>query len=175
MQIRCTVQLGDSRRKLLLVSKENETLEHLALKLAGFVLFFDKNPRVEIRSKNPALENAGFKPDLLSLDSSGSIQLWVECGNVTTHKLDKLLRRQRDARIVVLKGTLRETKNLRAALEKNKVNNSERIEIWGFPDGEFKRWLAAMDESVEIVGEIAERGFNLVANGSVFNFEFENN
>ena len=172
MQLRCTVHMGAAQRKLILVSQESETLDHLALKLAGFVLFFNLNALVEISSKNPAISSQEFKPDLLSLNDSGEIRLWVECGNVTTHKLDKLIRRNRNARIVVLKATPREAQNLRQALKKNEVNHSERVEIWAFPDGQFEGWKGVLEDSVEIIGETAERSFNLVANSVPFSFDF---
>jgi len=159
-------------KKLVLVSQENETLEHLALKLASFVLFFNLNPLVEVSSRNPAISNQEFKPDLLSLNEAGEIRLWIECGNVATHKLNKLIRRYRDARIVVLKGTHREAQNLRLALAKNDVAHSDRIEIFTFPDGQFEGWLKILEERVEIVGEIEEKSFNLVANGVSFSFDF---
>src|SRR6267142_331465 len=102
MQVRCRVQLGETVKKLVLTGQENETAELVALKLAAYVLFFDLNPQTDISSRHPAISQQEFRPDLLALDESGAIKLWVECGNVTTHKLDKLIRRYRDARIVVL-------------------------------------------------------------------------
>ena len=151
MQIRCSIHLGEVGKKLVLVSQETETLDHLALKLAGFMLFFDLNPMVGISSKNPAIANQEFRPDLIALNEGGEIKLWGECGNVATHKLDKLIRRNRNARIVVLKETVREAKNLREAFEKNDIQNSDRVEIYGEP---------------------SNHSFNLVANSVPFNFDF---
>ena len=94
MQSRCAVQFGNDRKKLILTGQDNETLEHLALKLAGFVLFFGWDPVVEISPKHPALNGQEFRPDLAAFNSAGEIFLWIECGNVTTHKLDKIIRDQ---------------------------------------------------------------------------------
>ena len=157
---------------MVLVGQDNQTTELLALKLAAFVLFFKLNPSVDISSKNPAMAGQEFKPDLVALDEGGQIQLWVECGNVTTHKLDKLIRRYRNARIVALKARPREAENLRRALAKNEISNSERVEVRAFPSGQFEEWLKVLDDSVEIVGESSEHGFNLVANSIPFNFDF---
>ncbi len=172
MQIRCTVQMDQVSRKLVLVGQDSETAEHLALKLAGFVLFFNENPTVAMSLKSPALAGQEFKPDLLCLNEHGETGIWIECGNVATYKLDKLLRRNRNARIVVLKGTLNEANNLRRALGKNDIKNAQNLEILSFPDGQFDSWLAAMDESMEIFGESAPNSFNLVANATPFSFEF---
>ena len=160
-------------KKLVLVSQENETLETVALKLAAYVLFFAQNPILDISLKHPAVSDQEFKPDLLALDDSGAIRLWIECGNVTTHKLNKLIRRYRNARLVVLKGKIHEAGNLRRALQKNDIANSERIEIWSFPDERFGEWLEVFErDSVEIIGEPSEKSFNLVANSILFNFDF---
>lgn len=172
MQIRATVHLDTKSKKLVMVSHENETPEHLALKLAAFILFFNSDPIVEISSKHFAIANQEFKPDLLSLDETGDIRIWIECGNVTTNKMEKLARRIPDARIIVLKEIQREAENLRRILEKNEVKNREHIEIWSFPENQFAEWMKAMDESVEVYGEMSEHSFNLVANSIPFNFDF---
>src|SRR3989338_4725210 len=160
MQSRCAVQFGNDRKKLILTGQDNETLEHLALKLAGFVLFFGWDPVVEISPKHPALNGQEFRPDLPAFNSAGEIFLWIECGNVTTHKLDKIIRRNRQARIVVLKGTEREAHNLRRALEKNEVTDAGRVEILAFPEGRILEWAGILDDSVEVYGEVSERSFN---------------
>ena len=66
MQLRCTLQLGEESKKLVLVSQENETAEHIALKLAAFVLFFGLNPQAEISTKHPAVAGQEFRPDIIS-------------------------------------------------------------------------------------------------------------
>src|SRR3989344_8153466 len=115
MQIRCSIHMGRAAKKLVLVSQETETLEHMALKLAAFVFFFDQGPQVDISSKHPAISDQEFRPDLIALDEAGATKLWVECGNVATHKLDKLIRRNRNARLAASKGSVREGKNQREA------------------------------------------------------------
>src|SRR3989344_866350 len=164
MQIRCSIHLGGKAKKLVLVSQETETLDHMALKLAAFVFFFDQNPQVEISPKHPAISDQEFRPDLIALNEAGGTKLWVECGNVATHKLDKLIRRNRNARLAVFKATLREAKNLREAFEKNDIPNSERVEIFTFPEGQFEDWKGVLSEAVEIYGELSGTGLNLVAN-----------
>lgn len=172
MQIRCSIHLGQAQKKLVLVSQENETVDNMALKLAAFVLFLDQNVQVDISSKNPAIADQEFRPDLIALNPAGETKLWVECGNVSTHKLDKLIRRNRNARIAVIKRNAREARNLREAFDKNDIQNSERVEIFAFPEGQFEEWRSILDDTVEIYGEPAGHGFNLVANAVAFNFDF---
>ncbi len=172
MQIRCSIQMGEDSRKLVLVSQDTETLEHMALKLAAYLLFYNENPIVGIKSDHPAIGHQEFQPDLLCLNEAGEIKIWIECGNVATHKLDKLIRRNRQARIVVLKSTLHEAQNLRRAFEKNDIKHSNRVEVLTFPEGFGEDWIKAMAETVEVFGEVSEHSFNLVANLTPFSFNF---
>ena len=171
MQIRAFLQLDNFSRRIVLSSAENETLEHLALKLAALALFIKWNPVLELSSKSAVAMNQEFKPDLAAMDAAGELSLWVECGNVSTNKIEKLARRL-SCRIVALKESVREAENLRRILDKNKVRNREKIEILAFPDAQFKLWMQALEESTEIFGEMSERSFNLVCNATTFNFEF---
>ena len=213
MQIRCNVQIDSDFRKVILASQENETPQHLALKLAAFVLFFKSKPLMDVSLKHPAIAGQEFRPDLLALNESGEVQLWVECGTVTSHKLDKLPRRYRNARIITLKETYHEAETLRKTIEKHKVQGADRVEIWAFPNRMFQEWFNAVaggDEvseeakhspplglseavpfggsqrsstgakrvvsfrkgTVDIVGESAERSFNLVVNAVPLQFDF---
>lgn len=172
MHHRCTIQLGTTSRKIVLVGQDNESPEHLALKLAAYLLFFPMKPILEVSLKNPAISGQEFRPDLLCLNEFGEVRLWGECGTVSTHKLDKLIRRLRESRIVVLKENLREAHNLRRALKKNKIPHPERVEILSFPEDNFRTWMDIMDERIEIFGETAEKEFNLVANAVPFCFNF---
>ncbi len=173
MQYRCNIQINSSTKKLVLTGQDSETQENLSLKLAAFVLFFDQNPMIDVSLKHPAITGQEFRPDLLCLTEFSETAAWIECGNVTTHKLDKLLRRNRNARIIIVKASVRDARNLRAAFKKNDIANSDRAEIYAFPEGTFTSWLRMMDDSIDIVGESEHGGFNLVANSALFNFNFE--
>ncbi|MCK6440885.1 MAG: YaeQ family protein, partial [Planctomycetes bacterium] len=59
-----------------------------------------------------------YRPDLLVRDVSGFPKLWIECGQVTTTKLDKLASRYPDAAIAVVKRYPREVDNLYERVEK---------------------------------------------------------
>ena len=45
-----------------------------------------------------------------------------------------------------------------------KSTESDRIEIWTWPEGEFQKWVSAMGDKTELFGEASERVFNLVVN-----------
>ncbi|HOW27418.1 MAG TPA: YaeQ family protein [Elusimicrobiota bacterium] len=163
MRIRCDIHLNGGHRRLLLVSQQEETLEHLALKLAGFILFWDSDPTVEVSLKNPALAGQEFRPDLVAFNDAGDIALWVECGNVTMHKLNKLSRRYSQARVVVLKEQSSEAQRLRKEVA-GQLTHHHRVEILGWPPGEFGRWRDALREDTHVMGEATGHSLNLVLN-----------
>lgn len=163
MKLRCDLHLNGGARKLVLVPALNETGEHLALKLASYLLFWDCQPVVEASSRHPALAGQEFVPDLMALDDSGQVRLWVECGQVTMHKLKKLTRRLPAARIVVVKATEREAARLRGDL-KDRLERQERIEVLGLPGTKFKEWLGCLRERTEIYGESGGLTINAVVN-----------
>lgn len=163
MKLRCDLHVNGGSRKLLIVPGASETGEHLALKLAGYLLFWDLEPQVELNAKHPALSDFEFMPDVLALEADGGIRLWVECGRVTMHKALKLTRRLPHARIVVLKETEAEAERLRRDLNEG-LERSGRIEILAWPAGGFREWLGALGEKTEVYGEAGGLSLNVVVN-----------
>jgi hypothetical protein len=134
------------------------------MKLAAFVMFFPLAPIVEPSSDHPSLSGLDVKPDMFALDEGGDIRLWVECGEVSINKVDKIARRLPRARVVVVKATLAQARRFRETLDEE-VRQGARVEIWTWPPGGFETWMSAMGEKVEIFGEAHEKNFNLVVNG----------
>lgn len=166
-KLRCEVHLGELKGRVLLVPRPEEKLDHLALKLAAFVMFLPLEPVVEPSSDHPSLRDWDLRPDLFALDEAGDIRLWVECGEVSLNKLDKVSRRLHGARIVVLKRMIRQAKQLREVLAEE-ISHGGRIEIWTWPDGQFEAWMNALAEKTEIFGEAHEKSFNLVVNSTAY-------
>ena len=170
MKLRCDLSVNGGFRKLLIVPGPSETGEHLALKLAGFLLFWDFEPQVEVSAKHPALTEFEFMPDVLALQDDGSIRIWVECGKTTMNKMLKLTRRLPHSRIVVLKETEAEAQRLRRDLTEE-LERSERIEILAFPGAGFKEWYSTLAEKNEVYGEADPLSLNLVINNHAIHAE----
>lgn len=167
MKLRCDLHVNGHNRKLILVLGPNEKLEHLGLKLSAFVLFWDYSPIVGASPKHPALLNQEFIPDLLGTNEAGEARLWVECGQVTLHKLAKLPRRFPSARLVVIKASEREAIRLRKDMTEQ-LDRQERIEVLSWPDGVFSEWMSALEEKIEVYGEGGGVTLNLVINERPF-------
>ncbi len=174
MKLRCELTVNGETRKLLVVQGVNEHADHLALKLAAYLLFWDKQPMLDASIKLPALSQFDFLPDLLALNDAGEICLWVECGSTTMNKLTKLTRRvpKGQGRIVVLKTQTREAQLLREEL-RAQHDKQERIEILAWPGASYKDWLAAVGEKTEIYGEASEGSLNVVVNERPFAVDLE--
>jgi hypothetical protein len=160
---RCDLHLNGGHRRLIIARGREETFENLALRLAGYVLFWPLDPQVEISPKHPAVAQVEYKPDFLALNAGGELVLWGECGNVSLRKLDKLTRRFPGARIVALKASPAEGRQLRDNLAEE-AGRHHRIEILSFQPGDFAPWRDALAETTQIFGESDERSLNLVIN-----------
>lgn len=164
---------GESRYSPLLVLKPEETIEHLSLRFAALLVFFNENPVLDVRADDPMITNVNFLPDLLVSDPVDGILLWIECGTVATNKLVKVARRTKNCRFVILKENPEEGRKTREVLKKH-VRDFERIEILAFPEGTFEKWIEAVEqtESPYVFGESSDKGLNLVLNQTPFDIQF---
>jgi uncharacterized protein YaeQ len=163
VKIRAELHLGDHSGKVILAGRPEETAEHLALKLAAFAMFLPGDPIVDPSPDHPALDGYEVRPDLFVLDDGGQVKMWIECGEVSINKIDKISRRLSGARILVLKENRHQALKMRATVQEQ-IRNADRIEIWTWPEEEFKKWLHALEDKTEIYGEAHEKSFNLVVN-----------
>ena len=165
--VRAELNVNGGSRRILLAAKEEETPEHVALRLAAAILFFDGEPALEVGPSDPLLADIGFQPDLLVPDGIGGISVWIECGNVATNKLVKVARRIKGGRLVILKESPEAGQRMRETV-KAEIRNPDRIEIWAWPREDFSRWSAAMVESNYVYGEASGSSLNLVLNEAAF-------
>ena len=163
MKIRAELHLGNHSGKVILAGRPEETADHLAMKLAAFAMFLPEDPIVEPSPDHPALDGYEVRPDVCVLDDGGQIKLWIECGEVSINKIDKISRRLTGARIIVLKAQRHQALKMRAVLQEQ-IRQGDRVEIWHWPEGDFKTWLHALEDKTELYGEAHERSFNLVVN-----------
>ena len=73
--------------KILLAQQENETTNHILLKVIAYLLLFRERIEIEGKLHN---ENIPFSPDIVQLDYELRPRLWVECGECSDSKLNKL-------------------------------------------------------------------------------------
>lgn len=152
------------------MAKEEETVEHVALRLAAAILFFDLEPALEVGPNHPAVVDVGFYPDLLVTDAAGGIAVWIECGNVAVNKLTKVARRLRDGRLVALRESPEDGCRFREVIKKE-IPKGARIDVWAWPKEEFVKWVGALKESSHVFGEASGKSLNLVLNEVPFDVQ----
>jgi uncharacterized protein YaeQ len=136
---------GESR-KLVLVRTTNESEQHLALKVLAYLLYFGERPTVEVGV------GQHFKPDLVCV-AGRDVTLWIDCGEISLHKLDKISTTNHRARIVIVKATRRAAETYRAQAEK-KVRRPERITYIGFDAGFVDQFVAALTTRTELAAAL---------------------
>jgi len=165
MKIRSTVTLGEHSFQSLLVPVMQETDDHLILKLAAQVLFHPSEPIPSPSLQHPALQGQDFVPDLMHVNDHNEITLWIECGKTTPHKIEKVSKRYRQARLVMLTENPREAQQMLKDVREESWN---RLECLAFPEGEFSRLRESVSENNQIIGEATETELNLVINDQLF-------
>jgi uncharacterized protein YaeQ len=171
MKIRASIHLGEKSSTIQLFPVLQETNEHLILKLTAAVFFHQQEPIVVTSpQQHSALAGQDFAPDLMAVDLTNQVTLWLECGKTTLHKLDKVSKRFRTARIVMITALPREGEQMAETLRGAGI---DRVEVWSFRYGEFDRWRSLIQEQNDIIGEATETSMNLVINGQVFMTELK--
>ncbi|PCI39910.1 MAG: hypothetical protein COB53_02325 [Elusimicrobia bacterium] len=166
-KIRADMRVNDDWRKLVFVAIQNETPEHLALKLAAYLSFWKEELTMEASAKHPALAGSPFRPDLLGTNIEGQVSVWIECGKTATNKLEKVLRKWPDAKIVCFKESEFVGRQFRTTVL-DEIPRGERVEVYCWKDGGFKEWIDLLAEKTEIFGEAGGVSFNLVVGESVY-------
>lgn len=132
--------------KVLFGQRETETPSHVLLKLLGFLLFF--RDRLQIEPRLPD-DNIPFEPDLVELDYTLRPVLWVECGECSVAKLDKLAVKAPEAELWVLKRCYGELENLRQLMVRHELRRN-RYHLLGFEAEGFRELLEAMRPRNEV-------------------------
>jgi hypothetical protein len=105
----------DLPRKLIIGMQETQTAAHVLLKLLGFVLFYRERLQIEV---NLRMDSIPFVPDLVQLDYELRPKLWVECGECSVSKLNKLAVKVPEAEIWVIKRSEASAHDLTRAMAK---------------------------------------------------------
>lgn len=93
--------------KLVIEQRENESSEHILLKVLAACLFWQPGIEIEPPEVDPT-----YRPDVLLRGDDGGPKIWIECGQVRTVKLDKLVSRYPQLQLVVVKRIQREVDDL---------------------------------------------------------------
>lgn len=114
-----SLQSQDKKRdlpdKLIIGQNSTETITHVVLKFFAYVLFYRERLQIET---NLHIDSIPYVPDVVQLDYELRPALWVECGECSVARLDKLAVKVPEAELWVVKRSVEDANGLRAAMEK---------------------------------------------------------
>ena len=123
--------------RVFLVKKVGESLDHVLMKFLSFVLFYE--PELEIERS----VGQHYKPDLVRVGPDGAVLQWIDCGSTSFEKLERIVRENSQAQIVIVKPYPRELELYQAAADE-RLSDPERVTYVAFERG----YLARLRELV---------------------------
>jgi uncharacterized protein YaeQ len=132
---------------IIIGQNDTETVAHVVLKLLGYVLFYRERLQIEGNIHNDSIP---FQPDLVWLDYELRPKLWIECGECSVSKLNKLAVKVPEAEIWVLKRSLAQAEHLRAAMEKDELRRG-RYQLLAFDPEMFDELCGLVSSRNEVV------------------------
>jgi uncharacterized protein YaeQ len=123
----------DLPSKIIIGRRHPETIHHVLLKLVGYLLFFRERLQIEPRMDD---EDIPFVPDLLQLDYALRPALWVECGDCSVAKLDRLAVKAHEAEIWAVKRSFAEAEQLLHLMDRSGLRR-DRYSVVGLDSAMF--------------------------------------
>lgn len=170
------VENQDHRRELparvFIGRKETETTKHVLLKFLGFALFHRERLQIETELHD---DNIRFTPDLVQLDYTLRPALWVECGEVSAAKLDKLAVKVPEAEIWIVKRSPAEAESLLHDMARHDLRR-KRYRVLAFEPGMFDEALASLGPRNDVFwlrGDFDPPQLQFDFNGLWFDCEFQ--
>jgi uncharacterized protein YaeQ len=108
-----------------------------------------------------------YRPDLLIRQDDHRPKLWVECGQCRVQKLDKVTFRHYDAKVVMLKRSAREAREIMQRC-RGEVRRIQAIEFIGFDSGFVESIAEALTGKNDIVAIISGDSLQLVVDGETY-------
>lgn len=166
----------DSRRrlpgKIIIGQNETETIVHVGLKLIAYLYFFRERIQLETRLPN---EMISYVPDLAQLDYELRPVLWVECGECSIAKLDKLAVKAPEAEIWVVKKSVADAEETLRGMEREDLRRG-RYHIMGLDDnvfGEICEVIQGRNEVFWLRGTLEPPEMQFDLNGLWFEMPFK--
>jgi uncharacterized protein YaeQ len=157
--------------KIILGQQDTETITHVALKFLAYLVFFRERLQIET---NLHMDNIPFVPDLVQLDYELRPRLWVECGECSVSKLNKLAVKVPEAEIWIVKRSLPAANQLFEAMTKEDLRR-DRYTLLALDEemlGEFCGLMRPRNELLWVSGEFEPPGLQFDFNGLWFDSSF---
>ena len=147
-------------QRVIFSSPPGESTWHVALKLLAFLLYRRRAPLVE-RSVGQR-----FKPDLVVL-RDGRVRLWIDCGETSLRKLDRVVAGNPGARIVIVKDTARRL-DLYSNLAAGALRDGSRVCCLAFSDGLVAGMARDLRQRNRVASSFGPAGLSIELNGDSY-------
>ncbi len=118
---------GEESRQFLRKGR-GESQRHVMMKLLSAILFYHEDLEIE------ASASQHFKPDLVRLDEQSRPVQWIDCGQTSLQKLDKISSKNKRTFIDIVKATPGELSSYKTQAD-TRLKHPERVRYWSFSDG----------------------------------------
>ncbi len=157
MKYTFTITEKGEREKLVLESR-GDLPRHVVLKLLAYVLFRERGA-LEIEQR----VGQRHKPDLVIQDDvTGQVTLWIDCGQIETNRLGRIVAKNRHAEVFVVKATAHEAE--RYAEVAHRDLQREAV-VLGFDEGFVDGLVDALRGTNTLAVERTDHILALVLNG----------
>lgn len=143
--------------RVIFSSFAGESTWHVSLKLLAYLLYRRRAPLVE--------RGVGqrYKPDLVVLRGD-RVRLWIDCGETSVRKLARVAIANPDARVVIVKDTLRHLEAYRA-LADTALRDPSRVLYLAFSAGLVDNLAASLRQRNRVHFGAGPTGMRLDLNG----------
>jgi hypothetical protein len=150
--------IENGEREKLVLESGGDLPRHVVLKLLAYVLY-RKQHALEIERA----VGQRHKPDLVAQDAAtGQIHLWIDCGQIETDRLGRIVAKNRLTEVVVVKATAREAERYADIAARELTRTSV---ILGFDHGFVERLLELLRGTNTLTIEQARPELTLLLNG----------
>lgn len=140
-------KITEDRTKFVVKMAPSEVEWHIALKLLGYIMFYEHRPQIE--------QDVGqhYRPDLFVMDEfDQKVALWIDCGHIAVKKIDKVATKMgKTGQFYILRRTESDAVRLRDNIQK--IKHPDRVNIIAFDPG-------FVDQVAELLSQTNEIEFN---------------
>ena len=140
---------SEHSEKLIIVAFDNEGAANIVLKLLAYLMFIKKRPSFD---DDPGWQ---VRPDLIARNDSGAITIWIDCGSVSTKKLDTVATKIRDIQFFVFRKTLKDMEHFYRTI-KDKIKYLQNVKCVSFDDGFVDGIAESIDRTNDVQAYVSE-------------------
>ncbi len=121
------LEVYGAESRAFFIKGRGESMRHVMMKLMSYIMFYQENLLIEA----PADQH--HKPDLVRFNLRNEPIQWIDCGQTSIQKLERISSRNRLTYIEIVKATMGELESYYKQANA-RLANPERVRYWSFRD-----------------------------------------